>query len=158
MLNTYTVAFIGHRYIDNPLEVETQLDELIISLLQKHEYVEFLVGRDGEFDQLASAVHRAKRAYGSDNSALVWVMAYESAEYKNNEDSFDDYYDEIELCNNSAQAHFKAAIQVRNQNMVDRADLLIAYVSHKTGGAALTLKYAVKRSKTIINLAVKKDN
>lgn len=119
MLKTFTVAFIGHRYIESSFAVEKKLDRLIADLLGQHEYVEFLVGIDGEFDQLAaSAVRRAKRAYGSDNSALVWVMAYESAEYKNNEASFDDYYDEIEICDKSAQSHFKAAIQIRNQNMV----------------------------------------
>lgn len=159
MLNTFTVVFIGHRYIESSFAVEKKLDRLIADLLGQHEYVEFLVGRDGEFDQLAaSAVRRAKRVYGSDNSALVWVMAYESAEYKNNEASFDDYYDEIEICDKSAQSHFKAAIQIRNQNMVDRSDMLIAYVSRDTGGAAQAVKYAVKRGKKIINLAMKEDN
>lgn len=42
MLNTYTVTFIGHRYIENFSAVENQLDDLIKSMLHKYEYVDFL--------------------------------------------------------------------------------------------------------------------
>ena len=54
-MNTYTVSFFGHRYIDNPFSIENALDELIGSLLRSKEYVEFLVGRNGDFDQLVSS-------------------------------------------------------------------------------------------------------
>jgi hypothetical protein len=154
MLNTYTVTFIGHRYIENFSAVGNQLDNLIRSLLHKYEYVEFLVGRDGDFDQIASsAVLKVRKGIGDDNSSLVWVMPYESAEYRLNKKSFDEYYSEIEICDNSAQAHYKAAIQIRNQCMVDRANLIICYVSHKSGGAYQTVKYAREHNKEIINLA-----
>lgn len=61
-MNTYTVSFFGHRQIDNPFQVEQQLEKLISDLLRHKEFVEFLVGRDGEFDQLVSStVRRCKR-------------------------------------------------------------------------------------------------
>lgn len=53
-MNIFTVSFFGHRQIDNPLQVESQLEEIICSLLKREEYIEFLVGRDGEFDQIVS--------------------------------------------------------------------------------------------------------
>lgn len=57
----------------------------IKELLQSHEYVEFLVGRDGEFDQaVASTVRRMKRVVGDCNSSLIWVLPYLTAEYENN--------------------------------------------------------------------------
>ena len=75
MLNTFTVSFFGHRMIDNALKIESRLEQLIRTLLRDHEYVEFLVGRDGEFDQLvSSAIRRCKREYRSDNSAHIWVL------------------------------------------------------------------------------------
>lgn len=43
-----TVAFIGHRYLDDIFRVEAKLEAHIKELLQSHEYVEFLIGRDGE--------------------------------------------------------------------------------------------------------------
>ena len=154
MLDTYTVTFIGHRYIDNMFRIESRLEDIIRDLIQEHEYVEFLVGRDGEFDQIVSStVLRVKRQVGSKNSALVWVMPYPRAEYENNAESFDNYYDEIEVCEESSRAHFKGAIQIRNRHMVDRASLLICYVEHESGGAYQTLQYAKKQEKKIINLA-----
>ena len=55
VLDIYTVAFFGHRYIDNPLKVEALLEEQIRKLINEKEYVDFLVGRNGEFDQCASS-------------------------------------------------------------------------------------------------------
>lgn len=54
-MNIFSVSFFGHRQIDNPLQIESQLEEIISSLLKREEYIEFLVGRDGEFDQLVSS-------------------------------------------------------------------------------------------------------
>lgn len=84
---------------------------------------------------------------GTDNSALVWVQAYQVADYENNMEAFDNYYEEVELCPESSAAHFKSAIQIRNRSMIDRADLIVCYVSRKTGGAYLTFKYAEKQNK-----------
>lgn len=118
-MNTFTVSFFGHRQIDNPFVIEEKLEKLIREYLNTMEYVEFLVGRDGEFDQLvASTVRRSKRAIRDDNSALVLVLPYETAEYRNNVQSFQDYYDEIEICAESAAKHYKSAHQTRNHSMV----------------------------------------
>ena len=153
MLETYTVSFFGHRQIENMFRLEEALEKIICRLLREKEYVEFLVGRDGEFDQLVSStVKRCKRKIGEHNSALVWVQAYPSAEYLNNEESFHNYYDEIEICEASASAHFKAAIQIRNRSMVDRSNLVVFCVEQKTGGAFQTMKYAEKNKIPFINL------
>ncbi len=103
MLNVYTVSFFGHRQIENAAAIEKRLDEIIRPLLLEKEYAEFLVGRDGEFDQLAaSAVKRLKRSVGGDNSALMWVLPYPTAEYRDYETDLAAYYDEIEVCPTSA--------------------------------------------------------
>ena len=70
-MNIFSVSFFGHRQIDNPLQIESQLEEIISSLLQREEYIEFLVGRDGEFDQhVSSTIRRRKRRIRDDNSAF----------------------------------------------------------------------------------------
>ena len=74
-MNQYTVSFFGHRVIEDPLLIEQRLEQLIRKLLKEKEYVEFLVGRNGDFDQLVSSVvRRAKREYRADNSSLVLVF------------------------------------------------------------------------------------
>ena len=152
-MNTYTVSFFGHRMIDNALEIENRLEHLIRTLLREHEYVEFLVGRDGEFDQLVSSVvRRCKREYRSDNSAHVLVLPYVTAEFRDNEESFREYYDEIEICGSAADGYFKGAHQIRNREMVDRSDLVVFCVQRENGGAWQTMKYARKQGVPSINL------
>ena len=154
MLNIYTVSFFGHRSIERALEVENRFDKLLHELIAQKEYVEFLIGRDGEFDLLASAaIKRAVREYGYGNTHFTLVLPYMKAEYRDNEKEYLDYYDEVEVCAESADAHPKAAIQIRNRNMVDRSDLVVCCIQHKSGGAYKTMQYAEKQDKHIINLA-----
>ena len=69
-MNIFTVSFFGHRIIDRPFPIEQQLEKLIRELLTEKEYVEFLVGRDGDDQLVSSSVRRCKRAIRDDNSAL----------------------------------------------------------------------------------------
>lgn len=91
--------------------------------------------------------------YRDDNSSLVLVLPYLSAEYENNEETFQEYYDEVEICQSSSAAHFKAAMQIRNREMVDRADLVLCYIERQNGGAYQTVLYAKKHNKKVVNLA-----
>ena len=52
-MNIYTVSFFGHKEIENPTEIENRLEKIIHDLVMQKEYIEFLIGRDGEFDLLA---------------------------------------------------------------------------------------------------------
>ncbi len=159
MLDIFTVAFFGHRYIDNPFKVEELLEEQIRKLINEKEYVDFVVGRNGEFDQcVSSSVLRVRKKFRDDNSALVLVLPYPTAEYLNNEEYYHDYYTDVEISYAASKAHPKAAIQIRNREMVDRADLVICYIERKEGGAWQTVKYAMEQNKKIINLAKDSDS
>ncbi len=154
-MRTFTVSFFGHRRIYNAMSIEKSLEKHIRELLRSHEYVEFLVGRDEEFDQLVSStVQRCKRTFRADNSFLVCVLPYQTSEYQHNEESFHVYYDEVEICNDSANAHYKAAFQIRNRQMVDRSTLIICCVDRKNGGAYRTMNYAKSQGKQVLNLGV----
>ena len=157
-MNTYTISFFGHRYIENVLDIESRLEKLMLELLRNQEYVEFLVGRDGEFDQIVSStIRRCKREYRSDNSVHIWVLTYLTAEFRDNEVSFRDYYDEIEVCEAAAGSHYKNAHQTRNRAMVDRSDLVVFCVQRESGGAWQTMKYAKKLGIPYINIADPKE-
>ena len=154
MIDTFTVSFFGHRVIENPFVVERRLETQICELLTNHAFVEFLVGRDGDFDLLVSSViRRCKRTVRADNSAHVWVLPYATAQFRDNEEFFQDYYDEIEICSNSASAHYKRAYQIRNREMADRSNLIVFCVSRKSGGAWQTMQYAQKQDIPYRNLS-----
>lgn len=140
-MDTYTVSFFGHRRIYDQLHLDHALEELITRLLHEHSYVEFLVGRDGDFDQLvSSAIRRCQREYGGKNSSHIWVMPYPTAFFRDNEEACYAYYDEIEICEESTAKHFKIAFHVRNRRMVDRSDLVVFYVETNEGGAYQTIE------------------
>ena len=153
-MKIFAASFFGQRQINNVFVIEQRLQEIIQELLIAKEYVEFLVGRDGEFDQLvASTIRRCKRTVRDDNSALVLALPYATAEYRNNELSFHEYYDEVQICTEAAEHHFKSAHQIRNRFMVDRSDLVVFYVEHNSGGAYQTMQYAKKANVNIVNLS-----
>ena len=153
-MNIYTVSFFGHRYVEHGTEIENRLDKLLYDLITQKEYIDFLIGRDGEFDLLASAaIKRAVNRHGNGNTHFTLVLPYMKAEYRDNEKEYLDYYDEVEICSDAAEAHPKAAIQIRNRNMIDRSDLVICCIQHESGGAYKSIQYAKNQGKMIINLA-----
>ena len=153
-MELFTVAFFGHRCIEGLFSLEALLEKHIRALIDEKEYVEFLVGRNGDFDQLVSSmVRRIKKNYRDDNSAIVLILPYATADYFKNQEAYEKYYDNVEISYNASTAHPRAAIQIRNREMVDRADLIICYVDHESGGAYQTIRYAEKQGKKIINLA-----
>ncbi len=86
-MNTYTVSFFGHRDFCEHHKCEEKLEEIIRSAISSHKYVNFL------------------------------VLPYITSEFKNNEDYFEKYYDNIEICPASELAHFKSAITLRNRKV-----------------------------------------
>ena len=153
-MEIYTVSLFGHRQIDDPFSVERVLEIMVRQLLAEKEYVEFLVGRDGEFDLLAaSVIKRCRRAVGEENSTLIWMLPYPTAEYRDHEEEYLNYYDAVEVSQNAAGAHFKSAMQIRNREMVDRSDLVIFCVEHQKGGAYQSMRYAEKQGVPFINIS-----
>ena len=153
-MEIYRVAFFGHREVENHIYIEEKLLPIIEHLIKEHEYVEFLVGNDGEFDVLvASSVRKAKKLYRNDNSMLIWVMPYLKSQYLKNRIEYENYYDEIEICEKSSHTFYKDAFRIRNRKMIERSDLIIFYVEKDLGGAYESLKYAIKQNRSYINLA-----
>ena len=165
-MDIYTVSFFGHRRIGSEVvALEGRLEVEIRSLLDRKPYVEFLVGRNGDFDLLVSSViHRLKRTYRDDNSSHICVMPYLTADYRDNEESYWDYYDSVEIC--ETVAHFNNAFKARNHAMCDRSELIICYVkeaeikeSARKGksGAYEAMRYAQKKGVPCINLAIQEE-
>ena len=123
-MEIYTVTFLGHRTIHYMREVEERLDELIRKLLREKYYVDFLVGRNGEFDTMASAaIRRAKQAIGDHNSTFTLVLPYLTAEYKNSEKYFEElpqYIEQAEKVEENLAKYWEAAKTTTNPSMKKR--------------------------------------
>lgn len=154
MKEKLTVSLFGHRIIDDSQTVEQKLYELLRIIMSRGDReVEFLVGRNGDFDMIAtSVIRRLKKEINSENVFLTLVLPYETAELRNNTEAFENFYDSIEISEASADKNFKFAITARNRDMIDRSDMVVVYVKNKSGGAYQSLRYAEKNDKRIINL------
>ena len=153
-MNIYTVSLFGHRSLLNPLSAESNLEHEVYKILKNHSYVKFLIGRTGEFDLMAAlTIRRVMKAYSRINDTLTLVLPYQNSSVENHKDSFLNLYDEIEICQYSADAHYKSAFQARNQYMVDRSDLVLCCIEHQSGGAYRTVQYAQKKEIRIVNVA-----
>ncbi len=154
MKEKLTVTLFGHRFIDYCQTVEQMLYELLRIIMSRGDReVEFLVGRNGAFDMIAtSVIRRLKKELNAENVFLTLVLPYETAELRNNAEAFETYYDSIEISEASADKNFKYAITARNRDMIDRSDTVVVYVKNQSGGAYQSLRYAEKNEKKIVNL------
>jgi len=139
---------IGHRVVED-YGIEEKLYELFWELLRTKEYVEFYLGRNGDFDILAaSVIKRLHKNYRDDNSVMILVLPYPVKDYE----YYDDYYDEIIIPDELHGVHPKAAITERNRWIVANSDMLIAYIRNKSGGTATCVRMAERLRRTVIKI------
>ena len=147
---TYRVSMFGHRDFDRHLLLDKYLPIVLRKIIERKDFVEVFVGRNGEFDIYATSVlKRLQKDIGRENSEIICVLPYTNKDI----DLFARYYDSIIIPECLNNTHPKNAITKRNKWMVENSDLIICYVENKCGGAYTALKYAERLGKRIINLA-----
>lgn len=138
-----TVTFCGHGNVIYPDGIRKKLSDTVEELIMQGAD-EFLLGGYGKFDMMAAHTVRSfKDKYPHIKSVLV--VPYINIGF------------DKELYDYSEYPHLESvpkrlAILKRNEYMVDKSDIVVAYVSRKWGGAAKTFDYAVRNGKKIINI------
>lgn len=151
-------CFAGHRVAPCSL-----LEEIILAienLVRESEAVEFYSGGMGDFDKLCEqAVREIKKRYQEKQIRLNLVLpSYRYVPQKEHLTYIKDLYDDIFVCDASDGAHYKAMIGKRNRWMIEKSDIIIAYVRHENGGAYTTLRYAVNQNLRIIQVGLNEKN
>lgn len=153
-MDVFTVAFFGHKKIEESVDLEKCLDEQILRLLARKRRALFLVGCDGDFDQLvAKSVHRVRTKYQVDNCDLVMIIPDLSPKYMHRIDNPEYFYAAVEVSIAASLERPKYMIQTRNREMIDRADLILCYLTHESPIAWKSVQYAISKGKMVINLA-----
>ena len=135
------VIFCGHREIANVGRVREWLNNVCIQLIDDGAS-EFFLGGYGAFDRLCADVLRGLKGRYR-HIRLVLVLPYlDSAMSREGYD--ETVYPPLE------SVPRRYAILRRNEWMVRRSDVIVAYVLHSWGGAAKTLDYARKKKKIIL--------
>ena len=142
------ITFAGHREVHEGMNLMGKiLSAITENIIDRTVY--FYCGGYGEFGNMcARIVYELKPENPGFKS--VFVTPYISSTRITKLQS-DFLYDEI-LYADLERVPQCLAILKRNEYMVDKADLVIAYVNFKQGGAYKTLTYAKRKGKQIINL------
>ena len=135
------VTFCGHRDMLQQEGVRSWLVGCVEKLIQEGAS-DFYLGGYGAYDRMAAGVvWKMKERYPQIRSTLV--MPY--LDWTPDISQYDvTIYPPLELVPR------RFAISRRNRWLMDRADIVVAYVTHDWGGAAATLAYARRKKKRII--------
>ncbi len=145
------VTFCGHAHFFKSEEYEQQ----IFAFLEEKvgdQPADMYLGGYGSFDSFAyDCCKKYKETHP--NVSLIFVTPYLTVEYQKNHLNYQQArYDSI-LYPEIEDKPPRFAISYRNKYMVEKADYVVAYVSHDCGGAYTTYKHAKRKGKEIFNLA-----
>ena len=142
------VTFCGHSQFSKAEKCEAQLLSLLKNAVGDNP-AEFFLGGYGAFDDFAYSCCKKYQMTHPDTK-LIFITPYLFGE-RNLKDKPAQYdaiiYPEIE----SAPPRY--AISHRNRWMVEKADLVICFITHQSGGAYQAYRHAVSKKKTVFNLA-----
>ena len=144
-----TATFFGHR--NAPDTIKPILRKAIVDLIENRGVDLFYVGNQGSFDRTAISVLRGlKEEYPKIQYYVVLAYVPHNKERLGLEEGDSTVYPE---CLDKTPP--KYAIIKRNRWMLERADFVITYVTHITGGAADFKALAESKGKTVINLDIR---
>ena len=145
------VAFCGHStYVEN-IDDERK----ILAILEKcvaDAPCDLFLGEYGGFDSFAYRCAKKFKELHHEKK-LVFVTPYLSENYQKNAVEYTQgRFDQV-LYPPLENVPPRYAIHRRNRWMVEQADVLIAYITHKYGGAYEMYRYATRKGKCVYNIA-----
>lgn len=150
-----TCCFTGHRFIPDD-ERDGVLKNLGRSIgeMIANGVVYFICGGALGFDTMAaSAVIDARRYHGNIKLIVIIPCKNQSASWTcRDRREYDRILSEADGTVCLSDKYYDGCMQARNRRMVDISGKCIAYMRHKCGGTAYTVKYAEKSGLNIVYL------
>lgn len=148
------ITFCGHRNLTEREEVTANLtlniNQLFLKAQKEQTALSFYCGGYGEFDKLSEKiVEEVRKTFPAVVCKKVFVTPYINPSYLKCSREAEGKFDEV-VYPPIDNVPYKFAIIRRNEWMIDKADLVIAYVRFSFGGASRSLSYAIRRKKKII--------
>lgn len=165
------IVFFGHSYIFQKEKVRQRLYDIVENYI-KVGYKDFIMGKYGDFDDMALSVCRELRKKYNDIKITVIFTSYATFNKKTIINHVKGFEDEIITYSKADEysdvqtslyfveyLHFKRRIIQTNRYMIDDSNLVICYINpQKTqSGAKTAVNYAKKQKKQIINIFDEKD-
>ena len=144
------IAFCGHSEYRENKEDEKRIIEVIKSKIDDRP-CDFFLGEYGNFDKFCYNIAK-KIKEEKTNVKLVFVTPYIEEIYIKKRTEGKNRFDMI-LYPELEKIPYRYAITHRNRWIVQRAELIIAFVNRKYGGAYAMYKYAKRIGKEVYNIA-----
>lgn len=142
-----TVTFFGHK--DTPELVVPCLEKTLRHLIENENAGLFYVGNHGKFDGYALRVlKKLKIEFPHIEYAIVLAYMPNTSQYTHGDTEYTTVLPE-----EAAISIPKFAICRRNDWMLQKSDTIIGYITRSFGGAAQYYQKAIKKKKSVINLA-----
>lgn len=157
---SHTACFTGHRDIPDELvpKVMKGLASVIARAIDKG-YDRFICGGALGFDTLAAISVLEYRKMHPDIQLLLAIpcSTQSNAWSAKDKEIYHHIVSEADEVRILADQYTRGCMQTRNMFMVDRSSLCIAWLTSMNGGGTMnTVKYALKQSVQIINVAMEK--
>ena len=120
-------CFCGHRFVFQ--NINDKVREIITDLVENKGVTVFYTGHMGDFDELCESIVRNLKSCHR-NIKIYWVIPYYMKRINANKEQYSILFDEI-ISPDFGDVHYKQAIKMRNQWLVDNSDIII-YVFSKT--------------------------
>ena len=154
-MKPFIIAFIGNKEVYNGEIVLKKLRTLFEQLFGSglgdvmSDYPVFYCGGYGSFSQIASdAIDEFRKRHPEIQSKKLFITPYLTPSYLKTNEYMKEFYDEI-IYPPLEDVPLKFAISRRNQWMIDRCNLLCAYMENPCGNTRRCVEYAIRKEKEI---------
>lgn len=156
----HTACFTGHR--DLPADIIPRVKSGLASVIAnvaKEGYDRFICGGALGFDTLAAQAVLEHKKEHPEVQLLIAVPCKTQSNGWSTKDQeiYRQIISEANEVRILAEKYTRGCMQTRNMFMVDRSSLCIAWLTSMNGGGTMnTVKYALKQSVRVINVAMEK--
>jgi uncharacterized phage-like protein YoqJ len=150
-----SVCFTGHRDIDASAAcfIPSALKNVLREAIARGAY-RFLAGGAMGFDTIAAlCVLELKNEFPHIKLELVLPCRNQAQRWNElNRSVYDMIFERADRVEYLHETYTPSCMHDRNRRLVDKADLVVAYLVHSGGGTAYTVAYALKQDKELLNL------
>ena len=137
-------TFFGHR--DAPESIRPKLREVLVELIDRQGIKQFYVGNQGYFDGMVrSLLAELEQPRGIRYEVVLAYLPQKTAGLCD--------VDHTLLLEGIETVPPRYAIEYRNKWMINHSDVVVTYVTRNFGGAAKFKEMALRKNKTVIELA-----
>ncbi len=145
------IAFCGHSKYTKNLTDEKMILKMLETIVND-DYCEFFLGEYGGFDRFAYDCAK-KFKENHPKVKLIFITPYISVKHQIKYDEYQKERFDLIIYPSLEKVPLRYAISHRNRWIIEQADVIISFITHKNGGAYTMYRLAKRKNKKVYNIA-----